>query len=325
MRKPVVFCTENEYIVSPKVEAYLREHVEFIRAEKKLTPEELRERIGDADGLISMGYPIDDRLLDRAPKLRVVSTTSAGFDPFNLEDMKKHNVIGLHTPAVLNNSVADMILLLMLAVARRAVEMDKVVRDGKWPVTPFYEFFGSEVSGKRVGIIGMGNIGEGVAKRCKNGFDMDVVYYNRHRKLSTEEKLGVEYVTMDELLATSDFVVIMVPLDDTTRHMMDAGKFAKMKKSAFFINASRGPVVDEPALIAALRDGTIAGAGLDVFDVEPIGADNELCTFPNTVLLPHVASATRECREAMGQLAAKGIVEFFEGKEPANTIKFFKK
>ena len=324
MSKPIVFCTENEYIITPKIEAYLREYVDFRRAEKKLTPDELVERIGNAQGLISMGYPINKRLLDKAASLRIVSTTSAGYDVFDLEEMRAHHVVGLHTPGVLNPSVAELVLLLMLGVSRRAAEMDRLVRSGGWETTPFYQLFGSDMNGKKVGIIGMGQIGQEVAKKCKLGFDMEVSYYNRHRRTAVEEELGVTYQPMDELMVSSDYVVTLVPLDSTTHHIVGAKELALMKPSAFFINAARGPVVDEAALCEALKSGQIRGAGLDVYEVEPIGAGNPLTALPNTFLLPHIGSGTAECREAMGWLAAQGLVEFFSGQQPRNLIPFFK-
>ncbi len=324
MRKPKVFCTETDHIISKEVQAFLREHVELFRPERKLHNNELVEQIGDAEGLISMGYRINKELLEAAPKLRVVSTASVGYDPFDLPEMKKHGVIGLHTPDVLNSTVADLIVALMFGVGRRMCELDALVRQGKWKGTPFHLLFGCELSNKKLGIIGMGGIGETLARKVIGGFDMQVSYYNRNRKWEAEAKYGVQYKPMDALLQESDYVVVMVPQNDQTYHMIGKREFALMNKNTIFINASRGPVVDESALIEALQNGEIYGAGLDVFEKEPIGADNPLTKLPNTVLMPHVASGTVECRAAMGWMAARGLVDFLEGRTPTNIIPFFR-
>ncbi|MCD8250202.1 MAG: D-glycerate dehydrogenase [Lachnospiraceae bacterium] len=327
MKKPVVFCTENKYIISDKTEAYLKEHVELIRAEERPTKEALMRQIGDADGLICMGpnYPVDSCFLNAAPRLRVISTTSVGYDTFNLAEMKQRGVIGLHTPDVLNSSVADHGIALMFAVSRRLTEMDKLVRQGKWIDTPFWEMYGCELSGKKLGIIGMGRIGETLARKVIAGFDMEVSYYNRSRKTGTEAELGVHYLPLDKLLQDSDYIVTLVPLTEGTYHMISHREFSLMKPGAIFINIARGPVVDEAALVEALENHEIYGAGLDGFEKEHFGEGNPLTKLPNTVLTPHIASATTECRERMGQLAARGLVEFFEGKTPSNLIPYFRK
>ncbi len=323
MEKPIVFCTESLQVLSPAVQAYLEESVNLARCKDKPSYGELLPQLDDVDGLICMGYKIDARLLDAAPKLKIVATTSVGFEQFDLEEMKKRGVTGLHTPNVLNTTVADMILALMLAASRRMCELDSLVRGGGWPKAPFGELFGKDISGKRLGVVGMGRIGETMVRKAIAAFDMRVSYFDAFRKPEFEEKYGVLFTSFEELLRESDYIVAMVPLTKETYHMFGEREFAMMNKDTIFINASRGRVVDEQALAAALKNRQLFSAGLDVFEVEPIGADNPLTRLPNTVLMPHVASGTVECREAMARLAAKGVVQFFNGQTPENLIPFF--
>lgn len=323
MKKPIVFCTESTQVFSLAAQTYVEKCATFIRAAQRLSYDELIRHVGDADGLICMGYPVDARLLDAAPRLKVVSTISVGFDPFDLAEMKKRGVIGLHTPDVLNVTVADMIIALMLAVGRRMCELDGLVRGGGWPTTPFGELFGKGISGKKLGVVGMGRIGDILVRKVMAAFDMQVSYYDVFRKADFEKEHHVRFVPFDELLKESDYIVAMVPLTQETRHLFGRREFALMKSDAIFVNASRGPVVDEYALTEALREHQIFGAGLDVFEAEPTGADNPLTKLSNAVLMPHVASYTFECREAMAQLAAEGIAAFFNGQKPKNLIPFF--
>lgn len=305
--------------VPGQVEDYLRQHGRVYRP-VEAGREALFAALAEADGMLTAGTRIDDYLLDHAPGLKIVSYASAGYNNFDVEAMRRRGVMGTHVPGVLDDTTADLIMALILATARRVAELDRLVRSGGWKKGMDEQFFGVDVHHRKLGIIGMGRIGEAVAKRAKFGFDMDVCYYNRNRNEAAEARSGAVYHSMDELLATSDFVVVMTPLTKATEKLIGAGAFDKMKPSAIFINASRGRVVDEAALIAALRDGTIRAAGLDVFEQEPVAPDNPLLALPNTVLLPHIGSATAETRTAMAMTAAENLVAGLQGRKPPNLV-----
>ncbi len=313
------------YIARPipaEVEAYIAEHCDYRIWDKEepIPREQLFKELADAEGLLTSGNRIDGELLRHAPKLKAVSTISVGYNHFDIEAMWERNVIGTNTPHVLDDTVADLVFGLMLAAARRIPELDKYVRDGKWQKGPDDPLFGVDVHHAVLGIIGMGRIGEAVAKRAKFGFDMDVLYYNRRRKPETEQKLGVRYRPLGDLLAEADYVVLMTPLTAETERLMGKDEFARMKRSAIFINASRGRTVDEQALIEALQQGRIRAAGLDVFEREPVSPDNPLLRLPNVVVLPHIGSATAKTRFDMAMLAAENLVKAVTGQVPPNVV-----
>ncbi|MFN2744381.1 MULTISPECIES: 2-hydroxyacid dehydrogenase [unclassified Bacillus (in: firmicutes)] len=282
----------------------------------------LLEKIGEAEGLLTSGTKIDRELLSCAPKLKIVSNNSVGYDNFDIEAMKENSVIGTHTPYILDDTVADLAFGLILASARRIAELDRYVRQGKWTKSEDDEtLFGSDVHHQTLGIIGMGRIGEQVAKRAAFGFDMEVLYYNRSRKPETEKKTGAVYTDFHQLLERSDFIVLITPLTEETYHLIGERELKRMKKSAIFINISRGQTVDEKALIKALEEGWIKGAGLDVFEKEPIAGDNPLISLPNVTLLPHIGSSTRITHINMLKCAAKNMIDGLEGRRPQNIVK----
>ncbi|WP_461613104.1 2-hydroxyacid dehydrogenase [Clostridium sp. Marseille-QA1073] len=321
--KPKVFIAQN---VSREVENYIEKYCDYEiwNSDEKIPRDLLLKSIADVDGLIQFGAKIDKELLDAAPKLKVVSNVTVGYDNFDLAEMKKRNIIGTNTPYVLDNTVADLVFALILSTSRRVVELDKFIRDGKWNKDIDKENFGVDVYNKTLGIIGMGRIGEKIAKRGKFGFDMEVIYCNRHRNLEVEEKLDVKYSTFDELLIKPDFIVIMTPLNEETKKLIDYREFNLMKQSSIFINASRGQTVNESALIDALEKNKIRGAGLDVFYKEPIDKDNPLLKMDNVVLLPHIGSATLKTRNEMAMLAAKNMVSALIGEPVPNIVKELK-
>lgn len=321
--KPKVFIARK---VPPEVEAYLEEHCDCSKWDqpKPIPRERLLESLGNAEGLLTSGGKIDAELLERAPLLRAVSTISVGYNNFDIEAMKARRILGTNTPGVLNETVADLILALMLSTARRVAELDKYVKDGRWKRGDDEIFFGLDVHHKKLGIIGMGGIGEAVARRCRLGFGMEVLYHNRHRKPEAEAELQAEYRTLQQLLSESDFVVLMTPLTPETRGLIGQPEFALMKRTAVFINASRGATVDESALIRALKSGQIFGAGLDVFEREPVEADHPLLTLPNVVTLPHIGSSTEHTRREMAMAAAKNLVLALQGHTPPNVVKELK-
>ncbi|MGE7591638.1 2-hydroxyacid dehydrogenase [Peribacillus frigoritolerans] len=313
------------YIARPvpvEVEAFISKYCQYEKwnGPEPITRSQLLKQISDAEGLLITGEKIDDEFLDHAPRLKAVSNISVGYNNFDLEAMKKRSIIGTNTPGVLDETVADLALALMLSAARRIPEMDKLVKDGKWGNKSDEPLFGVDVHGKTLGIIGMGRIGESIARRAKFGFNMEVLYHNRRRKSEVEETLSTTYSSLDHLLRESDFVLLMVPYTPETRHLMGREQFALMKKSAIFINTSRGQTVDEKALIEALRNKEILAAGLDVFEKEPISHDNPLLAMPNVVTLPHIGSATHQTRFDMAMLAAKNLVAVVTGREISNVV-----
>lgn len=321
--KPHVFVDRK---IPEAVKAYLSEHCELDiwQGEDTVPRDELAGRLMQAEGYLTMGRRIDDALLESAPQLKAVSTVSVGYNHFDVDAMKRRGVVGTHTPEVLDETVADLVFALMLGTARRVAELDHYVRSGGWKRGDGESLFGVDVHHATLGIIGMGRIGEAVARRAALGFGMKVHYYNRSRKAEAEQKYGAEYKTMDDLLANSDFVVLMTPLTAATKGLMGAREFGLMKRSAIFINASRGATVDEPALVEALRSGTIRAAGLDVFDKEPLPADHALTTLPNALLLPHIGSATAKTRDEMAMLAARNLVAVLRGETPPHLVPEFK-
>lgn len=318
--KPKVYITLP---IPEDVKEYISEHCEIRQwtGERPIPRELLFHEIADVEGLYTTGGNIDDELLAYAPNLKVVSNVSVGYNNFDIDAMKKRNVIGTNTPYVLDETVADLTFALILSSARRIAELDKFVKEGNWKLTKDEQaFFGVDVHSSTIGIIGMGRIGEAIARRAKFGFNMDVLYYNRNRKPEAEEKFGAEYCDLESLLKRSDFVVLMTPLTPDTFHLIGEKEFKLMKKSAIFINVSRGQTVDEEALIRALQNKEIYGAGLDVFQKEPVEKDNPLLTMPNVVTVPHIGSATAKTRDAMTMRAAENIVSVLTGKGPIDEV-----
>lgn len=317
--RPKVFLAKQ---VPSEVEAFIAEHCDYRKwdKEEEIPRGQLLEELADADGLLISGGSIDQELLDRAPKLRIVSNVSVGYNNLDISAMKARGVSGTHTPGVLDETVADTVFGLILASARRIPELDAYVKEGRWQKGSDELNFGIDVHHAKLGIIGMGRIGEAIARRAKFGFSMDVVYYNRSRKEDAEQTLGVSYRSLDDLLRESDFVVLMTPLTAETSRLIGREQLALMKKSAIFINASRGQTVDEGALIEALQQGAIRGAGLDVFDQEPVDPDNPLLKMPNVVTLPHIGSATHKTRFDMAMLAAVNLVKGVGGEVPPNIV-----
>ncbi|WP_436371616.1 2-hydroxyacid dehydrogenase [Cytobacillus sp. BC1816] len=274
----------------------------------------------DAQALLGAGMKIDKELLDHAPNLKVVSNISVGYDNLNIPELTKRKIMATNTPGVLNDTVADAIFGLMLTAARRISELDQFVKSGEWKAKIKEEYFGVDVHHKTLGIIGMGGIGSVIAQRAHNGFDMKVLYHTRSRKGEAEDLYNAEYRTLEELLKESDFVCNMAPLTTHTEKLIGEREFGLMKKTAIFVNGSRGAVIDEKALYNSLKEKRILAAGLDVYQHEPINLDHPLLKLPNVVTLPHIGSATVETRLKMGLLAANSLIERLNGKRPATLI-----
>lgn len=318
-KQPQVIITRK---IPKQVEEYIAEHCEYEmwQDQGEMPREILFDRLYNKAGILVQRTVIDEELLIQAPHLKVVSNVSVGYNNFDLAAMKSRGVIGTHTPGVLDHTVADLIMGLMLSTARRIPELDQYVKAGKWQPTDNENLYGLDVHHATLGIIGMGRIGEMVAKRAALGFDMKVLYYNRKPKPGLEAQLGVRYSDLDSLLQTSDFVLVMTPLTKETYHLIDARALGLMKKSAILINASRGQTVDEAALIEALENNQIYGAGLDVYETEPIEGSNPLLKMKNVVTVPHIGSATEKTRLDMTMLAAKNLVAALKNHIPPNIV-----
>jgi len=263
---------------------------------------------------------IDAEVFDAAPKLKIVAQMAVGFDNIDLQEATKRGIYVTNTPEVLTDTTADFAWALLMAVARRVVEADKYVRTGQWKVGWHPSMLqGRDVHGATIGIVGAGRIGFGVARRAK-GFNMKILFYDVIPRPEMEKELGAKSVDLDTLLKESDFVSIHVPLMKETHHLINAEKLKLMKKTAYLINNSRGPVVDEKDLCQALKEGRIAGAGLDVFEQEPTPVDNPLLKLDNVVVAPHISSASYETRSKMAEMVADNLVAFFEGRKPPNLV-----
>ncbi|HBW37574.1 D-glycerate dehydrogenase [Desulfosporosinus sp. BICA1-9] len=317
--RPKVFIAKK---VPKEVEDYIDQYCDYDtwNGSGLIPRNELLKVIGNSDGLLTNREYINQELLDSAPRLRVVSNISVGYNNFDLGAMKSRGIIGTNTPTVLDDTVADLVLGLMIATARRIPELDRFVKAGQWRGVVGEELFGTDVHHRTIGIIGMGRIGECIAERAKFGFKMRILYCNRTRKVDVENRMGVEHCSMEQLLQESDFVVLMTPLTPKTVNIMSDREFNLMKRSAIFINASRGETVNENALIKALAEGKISGAGLDVYSKEPIEPHNPLLGMQNVVTIPHIGSATAQTRFDMAMLAAENLVRALMGKEPPNLV-----
>ena len=293
--------------------------VEYWTQAERISKEELLRRVKDKDGLVCLlTEKVNDEFLRAAPKLRIAANVAVGFDNIDLPACTKRAVVATNTPGVLDETTADFAWALMMAVARRIGEGEALARSGTWKGWDLDQLVGADVWGKTLGVVGFGRIGRAMARRAL-GFQMKVLYTDAIRApLDIENEAKAEYRDLNSLLADSDFVSLHVPLTGDTRGLFDVAKLSKMKPTAFLINTSRGPVVDEAALVYALESKKLAGAALDVYEQEPfIHAGLKR---PNVVLAPHIASASLETRTKMAVIAAENVVTFFKGKKPANML-----
>jgi glyoxylate reductase len=293
--------------------------VEYWTDSERPPREEVLRRVKDKEGLICLlTEKINEDLLRVAPKLRIVANVAVGHDNIDVEACTRRGVVATNTPGVLDETTADFAWALLMAVARRLPEGEALARSGNWKGWNLDQLCGADVWGKTLGIVGFGRIGRAMARRA-SGFQMKVIYTDAVRAPEdVEQSLNVEFRDMNALLGESDFVTLHVPLLPDTRGLFDAAKFFRMKPTAFLINTSRGPVVDEAALVAALENKKIAGAALDVFENEPFIHPG--LKRPNVVLTPHEASASVETRSKMAVMAANNVVALFKGQRPANML-----
>ncbi|WP_213766813.1 D-glycerate dehydrogenase [Caballeronia sp. dw_19] len=272
-----------------------------------LAADEFARRMADRDGALLAGDPVTAKVLEGAPNLKVVSNMAVGYNNFDMQALNAHGVLGTNTPDVLNESTADFGWALMMAAARRIAESEHFLRAGKWGTWSYDAFLGTDVFGSTLGVLGMGRIGQALARRAR-GFNMRVIYHNRSRVApEIEAELNAEYVSKADLLKRADHVVLVLPYTAENHHTIGAAELASMKPTATLTNIARGGIVDDAALIQALRNKTIAAAGLDVFEGEP-NFNRDFLTVSNVVLTPHIASATESTRRAMANLAADNLI-----------------
>ena len=314
-----VFVTRN--LPGPGLEI-LRKHCDVNVWPRRLPPTraELREGISGAAGVLTLiTDAVDGQMMDSAPDLRVISNYAVGYDNIDVNAATERGIAVTNTPGVLTEATADFAFALLMAAARRVVEGDRALRQGQWLTWEPDFLLGKDVHGAVLGIVGLGRIGRAIANRAA-GFDMRRVYFDVNRKLEAEEDLGVEYVSFEDLLGMSDFVSIHVPLSAATRGMLGRAEFESMKQGAVLVNTSRGEIVDERALIEALREGPLGAAGLDVYSEEPLPVDHPLVQLGNAVLCPHLGSASVAARKAMARIAAENLVAILRGQRAEHVV-----
>jgi glyoxylate reductase len=300
-----------------------RKNVDFSFNPKDLPPSEsqlMREVLG-VDGLVCLlTEQVTSKVIEAGKGLRVISNIAVGYDNIDLKTATEKGIYVTNTPSVLTETTADLAWALLMAVARRIPEADRYLKSGKWKIQWNLMFMtGNDVNGKTLGIIGLGRIGQAVAHRAK-GFNMKILYNDEQRSPELESELGVKYADLETVFRESDFVTVHVPLTEKTRNLVGEKQLSVMKKTAILVNTSRGPVVDEKALYNALKVGKLAGAGLDVFQKEPIEMSNPLLKLNNVVLLPHIGSASTETRTKMAVVAIENATAALEGKTPPNLV-----
>lgn len=321
MQKERVFLTRTLHEFALK-ELKKKYRVEIHSGKIPIPKKKLAEKIKNIEGLICFPYDkIDRDLIDGAKNLKVISTYSVGFDHIDIEYAKEKKIRVGYTPEVLTKATADLAFSLMLDVMRRVSEGDRIIRNGGWKeIYGAYDYVGTDLQGKTLGIFGLGRIGSALAKRAKS-FDMKIIYHNRKKISKTKEKrLLVKYVSFEKLLTQSDVISIHVPHSKQTDQLFDNKVFRKMKKSSFLINTARGKIVNEDHLLRALKNKLIAGAGLDVFESEPIEKNHPLTKIENVTLAPHIGSSTKETRAKMAEITIKNLHLGISGRKPKFSV-----
>ncbi|MCX7257646.1 MAG: D-glycerate dehydrogenase [Polaromonas sp.] len=320
MSKPEILVARA---VFPEVIARLEEHftVQANQADETWSQAELIARLQGKAGVFTTGGDrIDAQVLAACPQLKICANMAVGYNNFDLTAMTAAGVLATNAPDVLTETTADFGFALLMATARRITESEHFLRAGQWTKWGFDMFAGSDIHGATLGILGMGRIGQGIAKRGAHGFGMKVIYHTRSRlDAALEAECQAAYVSKDELLARADHLVLVLPYSPAAHHTIGAAELAQMKPTATLINIARGGIVDDAALAVALRNKTIAAAGLDVFEGEP-AVHPDLLTVPNVVLTPHIASASLPTRLAMANLAADNLIAFLTGKAPLTPL-----
>ena len=281
--------------------------------------EQIRQQVQDADAMIGAGRVLNASNLATAKKLKIISSVSVGYDNYDVEYLNQKKIWLAHTPHVLTETTADLAFTLLMSAARKVPALDQWTKQGEWKRTVGTAQFGQEIFGKTLGVIGLGHIGAAIARRAFHGFNMRIVYHNRHEKLSLAQALSAQYLSLEDLLQQSDFVVIAVDLNQDSKALIGAEQLALMQKHAVLVNISRGSVLDEQALIEVLQARKIFAAGLDVYQQEPLQS-SPLFQLDNVVTLPHIGSATAETRYKMAELAYHNLHTALQGKIPAALV-----
>lgn len=320
MSKPRILVARA---VFPEVIERLSQHfdVESNQTDETWSKAQLTEKLRDKVGAFTTGSDrIDAEVLAACPQLKICANMAVGYNNFDLDAMTERGVLGTNTPDVLTETTADFGFALMMATARRITESEHYLRAGKWTKWSYDMFAGSDIHGATLGILGMGRIGQGIARRGAHGFGMNVIYHNRSRlDAATEAECKARYVSKEELLKTADHLVLVLPYSAASHHAIGAAELAQMKPSATLVNIARGGIVDDAALAAALRDKRIAAAGIDVFEGEP-KVHPDLLTVSNVVLTPHIASSSVPTRLAMASLAADNLIQFLTQNKPLTPL-----
>ncbi|WP_246476512.1 2-hydroxyacid dehydrogenase [Salicibibacter cibi] len=309
------------------IEARLAKHFDvrsWDEEDKPVPRETLLEEIKDVDGLFCMiTETIDEEVLQAGKRLKVVANMAVGHNNIDVETATANGITVTNTPDVLTETTADLAFALLMASARRLVETSDTLQKGEWGAWSPMQFTGQDVFGQTLGIVGLGRIGEAVVKRAK-GFDMDVLYYSRTRKKDKESELDIAYAELDRLLEKADFVMLLLPYSSESHHLIGQRELALMKENAILINASRGGIIDEDALYQALANDEIWGAGLDVYEQEPVPTDHPLLTLSNVTAVPHIGSASVKTRRAMADLAVDNLIQVLDEKEAVTPVNLLK-
>ena len=317
MKQKVVVFSQIDADIQNKLEQHY--DVAYIQPKLGDVNRQLLQQIQDADGMIGAGRLLNRDNLATATRLKVISSVSVGYDNYELDYLNEKNIYLSHTPHVLTETTADLAFTLLMSAARKVAYLDHWTKQGQWQRTVGEAQFGLDIFGKTLGIIGLGHIGAAVARRGFYGFNMNILYHNRREKPELAQGLNAQYSDLDELLQRSDFVVIAVDLNADSKALITAAELAKMQPHAVLVNISRGSVIDEQALIDALKAKQIFAAGLDVYQKEPL-KESELFQLDNVVTLPHVGSATAATRKKMAELAYQNLVDALEGRVPRYVV-----
>ncbi|HEX5381287.1 MAG TPA: D-glycerate dehydrogenase [Acinetobacter sp.] len=313
MNKKVVVFSQ----IDPEILARLQAQYDVVVIDPKQgdVNQQIQQHVQDADGMIGAGRLLNESNLATAQQLKIISSVSVGYDNYDVDYLNQKNIWLSHTPHVLTETTADLAFTLLMSAARKVPYLDHWTKSGEWKRTVSQAQFGQDIHGKTLGIIGLGNIGAAIARRGLYGFNMNILYHNRREKLEMAQPLNAQYCSLEQLLQQSDFVVVAVDLNNESKALLSHLHFDLMQSHAVLVNIARGSVIDEQALIQALKDRKIFAAGLDVYEKEPLQR-SELFQLDNVVTLPHVGSATAETRKKMAELAYRNLVDALDGRQP---------
>lgn len=315
-KKVVVFSQIDPEILTRLKAEY---HVVVIDPKQGDVNQQIQQHVQDADGMIGAGRLLNQSNLATAQQLKIISSVSVGYDNYDVDYLNQKNIWLSHTPHVLTETTADLAFTLLMSAARKVPYLDHWTKSGEWKRTVSQAQFGQDIHGKTLGIIGLGNIGAAIARRGLYGFNMNILYHNRREKLEMAQPLNAQYRSLEQLLQESDFVVVAVDLNAESKALLSTEQFDLMQSHAVLVNIARGSVIDEQALIQALKDRKIFAAGLDVYEKEPLQT-SELFQLDNVVTLPHVGSATAETRKKMAELAYRNLVDALDGRQPCYLV-----